>query len=109
LQRCEVLFGFRKVVHDQIRLADIFMRATVTRTECERALIMPESGIELAGVAVGVTEVALDVGIARIAQRCRGERRDGRTPLLGFDRLLARGVVGIQRDRRRGRARATSN
>ena len=96
LQRREVLFGFRKVVHDQVSLADIFMRAAVTRTERERALIVPESGIQLAGVAVGVTEVVLDIGIARVAQRCRGERRDGRTPLLGFDRLLARGVVGIK-------------
>src|SRR5262245_22602032 len=92
LQRREVLFGFCEVVHNQISLADIFMRAAVTRTERERALIMPESGIELAGVAVGVTEVVLNIGIARVAQRCRGERRDGRTPLLGFDRLLARGV-----------------
>src|SRR5262245_7883175 len=62
---------------------------------------MPESGIELAGVAVGVTEVVLNIGIARVAQRCRGERRDGRTPLLGFDRLLARGVVWIKLDRGR--------
>ena len=67
MQHREVFFGFRKVVHDQVSLADIFMRAAVTRTERERALIVPESGIELACVAVGVTEVVLDIGIARIA------------------------------------------
>jgi hypothetical protein len=88
-QSREVLFGFREVVHDQIRLADIFMRAAMTRTERQRSLIMPEGGLELAGVAVGVTEVILDIRIARVAQRCGRERYDGLIPLLGFDRLLA--------------------
>ena len=74
------------------------MRAAVTRTERERALIVPERGIDLAGIAVGVTEGVLDIGIARVAQRRRRERRDGRNPLLGFDRLLAGGVVGIKCD-----------
>ena len=33
LQRREVLFGFREVVHHQIRLADVLVRAAVPRVE----------------------------------------------------------------------------
>jgi hypothetical protein len=47
-----VLFGLGEVPHQQVRLADVLVRAAVLRVELERALVVAERGIELAGVAM---------------------------------------------------------
>ena len=59
--------GVREIVRDEIGLADIFVRAAVTRIELERTLVVPERQLEAAGVAIRVAEVVLKVGVARVA------------------------------------------
>src|SRR6266566_8623882 len=68
LERRQVLFGLRELVHDQVGLADVLVCAAVARVELQRALIVPEGAIELASIAIGVAERVLDVSIARVAQ-----------------------------------------
>ena len=85
-------------MHDQVGLADVLVCAAVARVELQRALIVPEGAIELASIAIGVAEIVLDVSIARVAQRRRGEQRDGPWPILGVDRLLARCIIRVELD-----------
>src|SRR5260370_1630759 len=40
----------------------------------------------------------LDVGIARVAARRRGQQADRAAPVLALDRLLATGVVRVERE-----------
>src|SRR4029453_3454200 len=96
LQRHQVLFGLRKIMHHEVCLTDVLVCAAVAWVELQRALIVPEGEIELAGVAISVAEIVLDVSIARVAQRRRVERLDRRRPILGVDRLLTRCVIRIE-------------
>ena len=64
-------FGLVLFADHQIRLADIFVRAAVPRVQLQRTLVAGEGLRHLAGVAVRVAEVVLDVGVARVAQRRR--------------------------------------
>src|SRR6266511_2409567 len=66
LQRRQMLFGLGEIVYDEVRLADVLVGATVAWVELQRALIVSEGEIELAGVAIGVAEIILDVSVARI-------------------------------------------
>src|SRR5438477_4043089 len=100
LQRAEVLLGFRQVVDHQVGFAGVLVGAAVTRVELQRALVVLEGEIQLAGVAIRVAEVVLDVGVARVPQRGGGERPNGRGPVLRLDGGSACGEVGID-----GRAR----
>ena len=75
LQLRELLFGLVDLIGEQIRLAQIFVRAAMTRVQLQGALVVLERGVQIAGVAIRIAEIVLDIGIARVAQRCRGERR----------------------------------
>src|SRR5215510_12687528 len=71
LMECrQVLFGLRELVHHQVCLADVLVCAAVARVELQRALIVPEGEIELAGMAISIAEIVLDICITRVAQ-CR--------------------------------------
>lgn len=88
--------------------------------ELQRALIVRESQLELAALAVGVAEVVLDVGVAGVTEGDRGKRPDRGIPVLGRDgrfsgrvlrvelSLLRRlvGRVGAGRARQQGEAEA---
>src|SRR4029434_7357803 len=82
VQRHQVLFGLRKIVHHEVRLTDIRVCTSVAWVELQRALIVSEGDIKLAGVAISVAEIVLDVSIARVAQRRRVARLDLRRPIL---------------------------
>src|SRR5215471_19745000 len=69
LQRRQVLFGLGEIVYDQVCLTGILVCATVAWVKLQRTLIVPEGEIELAGVAISVAEIVLDVSIARVTQR----------------------------------------
>src|SRR5258706_8752545 len=58
-QRREVFLGVRDIAHHQVRLADVFVGAAVARLQLDRALVVPEGGVELLQVAVRIAEVIL--------------------------------------------------
>jgi hypothetical protein len=90
-----VVLGPREVVYQDSGLAGVFVRTAVPRIEPQRLVLMGEGGSEIAGVAVGEAEIVLDVGVAGVASRCRGEQRDRTRPVRALDRALALGIVGI--------------
>src|SRR5215470_9414233 len=73
LQRRQVLFSLGEFVHNQVCLTGVLVCATVAWVKLQRTLIVPEGEIELAGVAISVAEIVLDVSITRVAQRRRVE------------------------------------
>ena len=74
----------------------MLVRAAVAGIEHQRPLIMPHRRPKLAQPPIGVADIVLDVGIARVAQRRELERRDGAVPMLGGQRLFAGGEIGIE-------------
>ena len=58
-----------EVFHQQVCLADILVRAAVPRVQIERAPIVLEREVELLEIAVGIAQVILQIGVARIPQR----------------------------------------
>ena len=74
----------------------VHMRVAMAGVELQRAMKVFEGQIEVAGASMGKTEVVLDIRIARVSQGRRGEPAYGRAPVFGFDRLLARYVVGVE-------------
>ena len=85
LQGGQMLFRFGQIVVDQVRLPHVLMSAAMAGVELERSLIVLERGLELATLAIRVAEIVLDVGVARIAERGGGERRDRSRPVLCRD------------------------
>jgi len=73
--------------------------------EPQGLLVVLESQVELARLAVRVAEVVLRIGIAWILCRDLVERLQRGLPVLGLDRPLAGGIVGILG---RGRKAVTS-
>src|SRR5262252_2600045 len=80
---CQVLFGLRELVYDQVCFASVLVCAAVSWVELQRSVIMPEGESKLAGVAIRVAERVLHVSIARVAQCRRVERLDRCRPILG--------------------------
>src|SRR5262249_39597623 len=70
--------------------------AAVARVDLQRARVVLERRGKLAGVAVGVAEIVLDLGVARVAQRGRRQQADRDRPVLRLDRAPARHVVGVE-------------
>ena len=70
-----------KIVHLEVRLADIFVRALVTRIDRQRTLVPCEREVELGGLSVGQSEQVVHIGVIGLAQR------DARKTL---DRVLVR-------------------
>src|SRR6267154_652888 len=89
----ELLLRFLHVVRQEVSLAQVFARAAMARVELERAPVVFERGIELPGIAVGVSEEILDVGVAIVLQERLVQALDGALPVLRFDRLLSCGIV----------------
>ena len=85
----------REVVDQQVGLAEVLVRATMTWVQLQGPLIVLEGAVHLAGVAICVAEVVLDIGVARIAQRRGGEGADGGGPVSGVDGRTAGREVGI--------------
>src|SRR5206468_1590068 len=120
LQGSEMFLSLRQVVGHEVRLTDVLVGATMAGIELQGALIVREGERELAALAVGVAEVVLDVGVARVAKSGRGKRPDRGVPVLGRDgcfpgrvlrvepSLLRRrvGRVGAGRARQQGEAEA---
>ena len=59
----------------------MFVRTAVTRIERERLLIMRECRFQLPQAAIGVSDIILDIGILRVTQGRKFERRDGPIPI----------------------------
>ena len=64
-QQGEVLLRARKVVHHQVRLSDVLVRAAVPRIELDRALVVFEREVHLLEIAVGIAEIVVQVGAVR--------------------------------------------
>ena len=65
------------------------MGAAVTPIEQYGFLIMLHRRAQLALPAIGITDVILNIGIARVAQRRELERGNRSIPILGDQRLFA--------------------
>src|SRR5262245_19558262 len=91
-----MLLGLGRVVGYQVRLADVFVGAAMAGVELERLLIVREGRLELAALPIGIAEVILDVRVAGVAKRGRGERPDRAGPVLGGDGRLPRRIVRIE-------------
>src|SRR5947209_135184 len=96
LQGGQVLLGFRQVVDDEIGFAGVLVRAAMPGIELQRPLVVLEGEIELPALSVRVAEVVLDVRVARVAQRCRGQPLDGESPVPCVNRILAGRVVRVE-------------
>src|SRR2546425_4328658 len=96
LQGGEVLLGFREIVPHQVRFADVLVRTAVPGIELQRPLVMLEGELELPALAVRVAEVVLDVRVARVAQRCRGQAREGKTPVPRVNGMPAGRIVRVE-------------
>ena len=66
-QRRQVFFCFGQVSANEIRLAEVLVDAAVPRVQRERLFVVAESRIELSGIAVGVAQIVLEIGVAAIA------------------------------------------
>src|SRR5262249_57237204 len=82
LEGREMLGRLGRVVDDEIGFADVFVRATMPRIELERAPVVLEGEVHLAGLAVRVAKIVLAVCVPRIAERGGGERPDRGLPVL---------------------------
>src|SRR5215467_5396867 len=63
----EVLLGGGSVAEHQRRFAEMLMGTAMARIEHQRLLVMSDRGPQLAKPPIGIANVVLDVGIARIA------------------------------------------
>ena len=76
-----MLFSFGNIAAHKVDFAEMCMCAAVPGIKDERLLIMPHSRVELPQTAIGIAEIVLNIGIAVVAQSCRGERLDGAIPV----------------------------
>ena len=96
-QRAQMAFGCCDIAGQQIRLADVFVRATMARVKRDRLLVMLERQVEALQVAVGVAQVVVQVGIFGIADGSFLEAPRRFTPVFAVDGLLASSLIGIAR------------
>src|SRR5215470_14984508 len=82
-QSRELLPRFGAVAKHQIKFTEVLVGAAVTPIEQYGFLIMLHRRAQLAQPAIGITDVILDISVARVAQRCELERRDRPIPILG--------------------------
>src|SRR5260370_39559192 len=80
----------------------MLVRAAVAGIELYRLLIVPLCVVELPQAPIGVAEVILNIGIARVAEPSRCECRNGAVPVAGDDRSFAGGKIRIERRPIRG-------
>ena len=91
-----MLLRLGQVVDDEIRLSDVLVRAPMPGIELQRAPVVLEGELELAGAAVRVAEVVLNVRVACVAERRGGQPRDRGLPVLRGDGVLAGRIVRIE-------------
>jgi hypothetical protein len=70
--------------------------AAVTPIEQYGFVIMLHRRAQLAQPAIGIADVILNIGVARVAQRRELERRDRPIPILGDQRLFACREIGVE-------------
>src|SRR5262249_50268121 len=81
--RRKLLPGFGRIAKNQIKFTEVLVGAAVTPIEQYGFLIMLHRWAQLAQPAIGIADVILDIGVARVAQRRALERRDRPIPVLG--------------------------
>src|SRR4029453_15990595 len=92
----EMLFGRGEIADRQIGLAHVLMCCAVARIEVQRLSKMRERWLQLTQAAIAVSDIVLDLCIARIAQGGRFQHHDGALPIAGRHRLLARREIRIE-------------
>src|SRR5215470_20398921 len=95
LEGGEMLLSLRQIVDDEVRLTDVLVSTAMAGIELQGALIMHEGRLQIAALAVRVTEVVLDVGVACVAKRSRGKRPDRSAPVLRCDGRLPGRVLRV--------------
>src|SRR5262245_9242394 len=88
-QRRKLLLGLGRLPERQVELAEVLVGTAMTSIEQQGLLVMLHCRPRLTQSAIGIADVVLDVGVARVAQRRELERGDRAVPILGDQRLLA--------------------
>ncbi len=95
-----MLLGLCDVARHQVGLAHVLVRAAVLRVDGQRLVVVEEGGVEVAGLAIGVAEPVVGVGVAIVFRTARDvglEQRDGLRKVLGLDRGDGLAVFRIDR------------
>src|SRR5262245_52526781 len=90
-----MLLGAREVAGHQVGLARVFVGATMSRVQLERAPVVLERVVELAEIPVGETEIVLQIRVVRVPERGLAEASSGFGPVFAIERVLARRVVRV--------------
>src|SRR5262249_2996227 len=90
-----MLLGLGHVIGYQVRLAHVLVGTAMARVDLQRTLVVYESSLELAALTIGIAEIVLDIGVARIAKRGGGKQPDRGAPVLGRDGRFPRRVLRI--------------
>src|SRR5207249_8037762 len=77
------------------------VRTAVPGIDLQGPRVMLEGQFELSALAVRVAEVVLDFRVARVAQRCRGQAREGNTPVPRVNGMPAGRIVRVEARSRR--------
>ncbi len=92
--RC-LLFRLGQIVLHQVQLTEVFARAEVFGVQRQRAAVMFQCNVEIARIALGVTQQVMGIGIVVVAFGGGIQRGNGARPVLGGDGGLAGSVIGI--------------
>jgi hypothetical protein len=95
VERSALLFRLGEVVLHQVELAEVFACAAVFGVEGQRPVVMFQRDLEIARVALGITQQILDVGIVAVALGGGVQRGNRARPVLGVDGFLAGGVIRV--------------
>ena len=90
-----MLFRIGEIARQEVRLADVLVRATMAWIELDGALVVRERQVVLLQVAVGIAEGILQVRVVGIAYLGALQEQHGLRPILLLDRPFARCIVLI--------------
>ena len=81
LERRKLALGLSGLAQCQVEFTEMLVRAAMAAIERQRPLIVLHCRPPLAQAVIGISDVILDVGVARVAQGCELERVDRGLPI----------------------------
>ena len=104
-----MFLGLRQVAREQVRLAEVGVRAAMARIDLQGLVVMQERLVEVARLAIRIRDPVLGVGVAVVRTReVRLQQRDRLVVLPGLDRADGLLVFGVDPRDRVGLAAATA-
>src|SRR5439155_20426265 len=96
-QRLELLLGVGRLIHLEVKLAEIFMRAPMTGIDLQGHLVMLHRFVEGAEFAITVAEQGVSVGVFRVFLNGFRLISHGRLEFLRLDSFPSGGIIWIFR------------